>query len=231
MTLGTARRTKKKASSNLKSKLTKYAVAGVAATSVGINATDAQICDSATTVTLSAIGDSTDIDIDGDGVNDFNLSVLGTFNGAGFASSTFFVVSGLGSNMVAGGGGGTYNGVNNYIPAFADSMTAGAFGSTDPLMGAGPAVVRYPTTAGNHYVDPTAVSGDENFGLSFDIGGAQHFGAFQFDITGGNPSTLTFNFQWEKTAGAAFVVPEPSGLALLALGAVGLVRRRNRKDK
>ena len=171
----------------------------------GVNMADAQIiCDSAASVTANAQGESFDFDVDGDGVDDFNISVAGTFNGAGFPSvSSFFVISGLGSNLVgADSGTATYNGVNNYLGVGAASTSAGVM------------FIRYPGAGGLFY------GAGGPFGLQFDIGGVSHVGFA--DLTSINSdNSATFNFQWEK-------VPEPSSLGLLAMGGLGLLARRKK---
>lgn len=234
---------KKRARAALAKRLSAYASAGVVATVGGVEVTEAAVVDSAATVTVASIGDSVDVDIDGDGVDDFNFSVVNSFNGAnngGFAQSTFFIFNGLNGNRIGVDGGtadATYNNVNNYLVGFVDSgpvlfsnvNSANVFGPGDATDTSGVMFIRYPGPGGLVY-GPGGV-----FGLEFDIGGEIHFGGAELvSISNDTPREVAFAFQYEDIAGVAYgatvPIPEPSGLALLAIGATGLAHRRRRKE-
>ena len=92
-----ARRERKGASTDLLKKFGTYAVAGAAATT-GLDAASGALIDSAATATVNTIGDSVDVDVDGDAVIDFTVTVDASFNGAGAPGSTFFNIAGAGTN-------------------------------------------------------------------------------------------------------------------------------------
>ncbi|MEZ7968467.1 MAG: PEP-CTERM sorting domain-containing protein [Rubritalea sp.] len=73
------------------------------------------------------------------------------------------------------------------------------------------------------------------FGLTFDLGGNTHYGWAQISNSAPNKYVL-HGFGYNDQADASSVtsdtvdaVPDPSSLALLALGATGLMRRRRQK--
>lgn len=215
-------------------KMAIYAAAGTTVSVGGLSMAEADVMNSATSVTVGTIGESVDFDVDGDGTNDFNISVTSSFNGAnagGTFPSTFFTVTGLGSNLVGlnTGTAATINAVNQYLVGFVGSFasvgTAGVFGAGDATESAAVMFIRYPGTGGDTY----GFGGV--FGLQFDIGGQTHFGGMRLDPNI-NGTQHTFNFQWETTANLAYgAVPEPSSLSLFAMGAAGLAYRRRRTKK
>ena len=212
---------------SLSKKIASYALTGAAVTVGGVSMAEADVVDSMTSpVTLEADmpGQSVDVDVDGDGVFDFILSVFDNSTGV----SEAFVITGLGANLVGPDSGATtYQGNRNYLDVFNTSF-AGTSAVGSAVLG-----VTYGANTITAFTNLGGITGQPG-GLQFDIGGQTHFGAIFLDsqITGQGVGEMTFSFQWETDPDVAFslaVVPEPTSLALLALGTVGLASRRRRR--
>ena len=223
------------ASAKLAKRLGTYAVAGATAAVGGVEVTEAALVNSAAgPIVFNNVGSNApfigvSVDVDGDAVNDFQFAQNGTFNGVGFpATSSFFNVYGQGANQVGVVGVPIFIGGANYVSAIgalpASASWAGTSGTGAGILGIGYQSLIY---------GGLNAPGGLFIGLQFDIGGNTHFGRAFVTVVqptafgSGDGSVTIDNFQYESTPNAP--IPEPSSLALLAIGAAGVVaRRRNR---
>lgn len=201
---------------SLHKKLLNYSMAGVAITTGSVSMAEADLVESQTVLTIENLNDSFDVDIDGDGTFDFNIALVDTF-GEVSPGSLFATISGLGGNRV-----GKLTSFSTYAVGSNFYLGAeGMFSSASQFSGIAAVKQNYFYVNGGPFV-----------GLQFDATEETLFGgAF---ITDNGDGSANVRFRWEDEAGQAFdgapaSVPEPSSLALLALGVAGLTVRRKKK--
>ncbi|MGJ5819637.1 PEP-CTERM sorting domain-containing protein [Paludibaculum fermentans] len=214
-------------SKSLDSRLFAYALAGGAALVSATPANAAVIHYGGPT--LDTAGSSFNLDLDGDLVNDFTFQ-----SGAGDSATTFDAV-------VSFPGGGVTDPL-----AFATPVNATTtFNATSPYKLTKGAVDQagVVTSSGGPY----AIAPNQYMGLTFDIGGVAHYGWARLEVYGtGTPEVngllaqgqldvrlMEYAYETNNRAGIAVgqtsSVPEPSSLALFALGAAGIAAMRRRK--
>ncbi|MBN9660297.1 MAG: PEP-CTERM sorting domain-containing protein [Acidobacteria bacterium] len=217
-----------KKAKSLDSRLFAYALAGGAALVSATPANAAIIHYSGPT--LDTAGSSFNLDLDGDLTTDFTFQ-----SGAGDSATVF-------AAYVNFPGGGVTGPLASGTPVNA----ATAFNTTSP----------YKLAKGN--VDQAGVVGDNGgvyaiapnqyMGLTFDISGVAHYGWARLEVYGtgtpevngllaqGQLNVRVMEYAYETNSRATIAagqttstVPEPSSLAMFALGAAGLAAMRRRK--
>lgn len=195
------------------------------------------------TNTSNSVG--TALNVDGIGPVDITLSAFQTITSTSINSTTSYPTYGVGVRVTASlPGGRLAPGMNGGLAnlAFGTSISPTLFGINSPVQ-ANPAFLEYASYGANinsgGEFDPTIPG---FIGLQFESNGNTHYGWVRLRIDdldliqlgGANIADATvIDWAYEDTPGAAIsagAVPEPSALALLALGATGLASVRRRKS-
>jgi hypothetical protein len=124
---------------------------------------------------------------------------------------------------------------NSYVRALNNApaaLTAGTLiGPASDFSTTYDGTLRNQGTGDGNFTADNVVGNPQYIGVQFQVepGGTQYYGWIGFDITNANDLTgVVTGYAYENSGGAiaAGAVPEPTGLALLAMGAPFLMRRR-----
>ncbi|XAM01504.1 PEP-CTERM sorting domain-containing protein [Phycisphaeraceae bacterium D3-23] len=213
----------------LSERIEKYSVmaaAGAAAT-VGLSASATIIASGPQNIVINTGDPLLNIDMDGDGATDVNFAV-GTFG----AANTPFLYAGA---AFLGDGPAVYTSASNFPYASnlalgdtidaSRSFNVGSSTTAGPVLGAGTMVYgsfgafAAPSTGG--YLGYTFFAGN---------GVGQVFAWIEVaNVSTTQMTVVQWGYEDAGTGIDAGAVPEPGSLALLALGAVGVMSRRDRK--
>lgn len=191
----------------------------------------------------ASFNDPLDIDIDGDGTTDFVFDINdGIANNYGTNSNWALIDAGAGGNQFAAidpsplAGGPSY-GPNNLANGAIISSGLSFAGGSGPLQ---LAYMSYASTNNFGAFNTTTPTG--YIGVQFQSGGGNDvFGWIGVEVSGDvtndgidTAEILVNGFAYESNGGplpaGLSVVPEPSSLGLLALGAAGMATRRRKKS-
>lgn len=182
--------------------------------------------------------DTIEIDFDGDSLAEFVFDFRVVANGYG-TNSNWAAVSGVDANdLFVNTDPSPFNG-QSYGP---NNLAAGSLISGGlSFQGDGPLQLAYTSyLASSNFGAFNTATPTGYIGVQFDFNGSNVFGwigvSVGGDISVGDASINVTGFAFQDDgsaieAGDVGVVPEPSALGLLALGAVGLASRRRKNEK
>lgn len=223
--------TKKKPSLTKALGYTVAAVSGIGLSASGAAAAVVSTLSVTTTITAGAMS----INMDAAGGNEFRIftNIIGTYNTGKYGVYVSGVASGayVRANNATSASATRFVASNSVSTAFAFYGSA-LLGNHNPYGGAPKA------TAGNFSTASTATGfGSGYIGVRFIIPGGPpttHYGWINLAVDHKNKSFTVFGWAYESAANTPIhvpVVPEPASLALLAMGAGGIVAWRKRKIK
>ena len=197
-------------------KLAAYAMAGgVASLALPVTANASVIYFAGPALSITGVGSSTQLDLNGDSLNDFTFSIGQS------GALTSMTVTPLGTSHVADSGG--YAAL--YAPGDLIDASASFVGTPRDLATykAGPGY------AGNWPNDGTP----GYLGLSFDLSGETYYGWAQVGTNFSSTTLSVYDWAYNDTpaTGLDAGVPEPSTLGLFCLGAAGVLALRRRKQR
>ena len=203
-----------KSARRLRKQLTAYSVAAGAALALANPADAALIYSGIVNHTLNVGSGPYSIDLDGDSTNDFAFSALGT------ASS--------GAVSVYGTGVGAYVRLQSTAATLVKN-----FPNSNSVNLGNPASWGYLHFATTFYwgfpMGGGPFDGSHGFiGIQFDIGGNQHLGWIEYEGNNNSASGTIVSWAYEQNP---VPIPGTFGLGLLAMGAAGMARLRQRKKE
>ncbi len=211
----------------LKSVPERYAPYALAAAALGIAApAKASIITTYVNTTYTELDSPINFDIDGGGVNDYQLSLTAT---AGDSEIRWYS---LGSNEVVTLTGDVYAGK----AAGGQTIDSGiaTWGTSS--------ILRTKSTGGVAGYWPDNLADPRYIGLQFDIGPSTYYGwarvGVDTDTSGPHATATVYEYAYNNVAGASILsgqvsdaVPEPGTFSLFALGAAGIAAFKLRRRK